>query len=409
LQYINHLYDNTTDGYVQVLQLKEGQAIIIKNTQSNGVFKLEVENKEDLFISPNTFYIPKRATKNIRQFRALYIDIDLKQGLTVNDVLQEVYYQVVFEKIPEPSMIVNSGRGIHLYWRIENAPYAAIDTWQQLEDYLFEQLKHIGADARATDASRVLRIPGTINSRVGKKCEIIKVNDDLQYSMYDLREKYLNWGKKKKQTKKVKTTSSNVVNLFNSYTLHMARLQDIEKLLEMRKYDVKGYRNMFIHLYAYWAGIYIRDEEQLKEEVYKLNEKFKEPLKKSEVDAVLRCIPKAIEAFREWAHSDRKISSTEKKRYGYWYTNATLIERLGISEEEQRHLKTIISKEEKYKRKNEKRNKNRRNEEGLTPKQAELKELKEKAEQLLNEGYQVKEVINKLNISRAKLYRILNN
>ena len=95
-------------------------------------------------------------------------------------------------KIPEPSMIADSGRGFHLYFRIKNAPKQAIQTFQELEDYLYYQLKELGADLSATDSARVLRLPGTINSRNKATCKIVSINKDIEYSMYELRDKYLN-------------------------------------------------------------------------------------------------------------------------------------------------------------------------------------------------------------------------
>ena len=48
-------------------------------------------------------------------------------------------------KIPKPTMVTDSGRGIHLYWRIQNAPYGALNTWQELQDYIYYNLKHLGS------------------------------------------------------------------------------------------------------------------------------------------------------------------------------------------------------------------------------------------------------------------------
>ncbi len=62
-----------------------------------------------------------------------------------------------------------------------------------------------------------------------------------------------------------------------SYSLHMARAEDIEMLCKLRNYDVKGNRNMIIHCYAYWKGIYIRDEFELQNTVIELNNSFIEP------------------------------------------------------------------------------------------------------------------------------------
>lgn len=49
-----------------------------------------------------------------------------------------------------------------------------------------------------------------------------------------------------------------------------------------------------------------------------------------------------------------------RKKDGYWYKNRTLIERLGITESEQKHMTTIIGIDENYNRNNERRKVKRR-------------------------------------------------
>ncbi|MDK0755011.1 DNA-binding response regulator [Clostridium perfringens] len=356
--YRNHLFDDTTDGFVQVFKLDNGK-IITRYTEANGlnVVLEEVENDLDTFITPNTMYIPKRRVNNIRQFRALYIDIDNSEG----DTLYKAYKVLELAekgKIPKPSMIVDSGRGIHLYWRIKNAPYGALHTWQELEDFLYVSLKYLGADVKATDAARVLRLPGTTNSRNNTKCRVIYTDDKLEYSMYDLREKYLKTTKKQLEMLRAKKKPKKkvIVNtFFNSYSLHMARAEDIETLCELRNYDVKGYRNMIIHCYAYWRGLIVRDLEQLAKEVYDLNNAFKVPLSQSHIEAVLRCVPNAIDKFMDYEVAIKnelmeKPKKNDRNKKGYWYKNSTLIDRLDITENEQQYLRTIISTDEKYKR-----------------------------------------------------------
>ncbi len=83
------------------------------------------------------------------------------------------------------------------------------------------------------------------------------LNDKVTYSMYDLREEYLNW--KLKDFKEVevenkinnKKVKSKVLQFFTSYTLHMARAEDIVTLCRLRNYKVTGYRNMILYCYAY--------------------------------------------------------------------------------------------------------------------------------------------------------------
>lgn len=414
--FAEHLYKNDLDGYVQLLQIErngEKKKIKIFNTKSDGIKEIieEKENETDVFITPNTMYIPQRNSNNIRQFRALYVDIDDIE----NDQLY-VGYQVMelAEKgdIPKPSMIVNSGRGLHIYWRIQNAPYSAIYTWQNIEDMLIYRLKHLGADSRATDSSRVLRLPNTINSKNNEMAYIMYIDNSIEYSMFDLKENYLNKHKKNEIHKAKKNNSKLINNLFfNSYSLHMTRSRDILKLCELRKYDLKGHRNMILHCYAYWQGIYIRDKEELSKVVNQLNSMFKQPLNDSEVRAILRSVPKAIDKFIDYEQGlivgkQKKVTKNMKNKPGYWYKNETLIEQLCITGPEMEKLETIISTDEKYRRKNLKRRP--RNNEGLTKKQEEIKALENKIKDLKNKGFTNSEIMSKLNISRRTLYRYLS-
>ncbi|HHY0167981.1 TPA: hypothetical protein ACVT8E_003650, partial [Clostridioides difficile] len=90
----------------------------------------------------------------------------------------------------------------------------------------------------------------------------------------------------------------------------------------------------------------------------------------------------------------------------YWYKNETLIERLGITSKEQKHMKTIIGTDEKYDRNNERRRANRRNENGLTKKQQELQELKEQIVELRKQGLSMQNIADKLNINKTKVVRL---
>ena len=51
-----------------------------------------------------------------------------------------------------PTMIVHIGIGLNVYCKIKNAPFGALNTWQELQDYLYYQSKQL-------DGARVLRLP----------------------------------------------------------------------------------------------------------------------------------------------------------------------------------------------------------------------------------------------------------
>lgn len=412
--YCKHLYDETTDGYIHLIKINENKTVKIYNTTNTAVKEVveEFNGESNVFVTPNTTYKPERGVNNIRQFRALYIDIDGIEGDQLY-VSYKIFELVELEKIPKPTMIVDSGRGLHVYWRIKNAPYGALYTWQELEDMLYQNLKEYGADIKATDGARVLRLPGTINSKNNQECRIIYQDDELEYSMYDLREKYLNYKKKKQIGKAIKENKKIVTNaFFNSYSLHIARAEDLETLCRLRNYNMKGYRNMALHCYAYWIGIYERDIEVLAKRVNELNNKFREPAKDSEVRAILRCVPKAIEKFLDYEQGirsgqDKRVTKGMRDKGGYWYKNETLIERFDIIEAEQKHMKTIIGIRVKYDRKNKKRNENRRNENGLTEKQQELQDVRCKILGLKEQGLSLRAIAKELNITLGKVQREL--
>ena len=419
-EFCNHLYDQSTDGYIQILKLNDKnhgeKTIKIYNTKNKGLRDIveELHNEEDVFLGPNTMYLPKRRVENIRQFRALFQDIDCESmGIEKAETVYLIWILYYKGKIPKPTMVTDSGRGVHLYWRIQNAPYGALNTWQELQDYIYYNLKHLGADKRATDGARVLRLPGTINSRCNSDCKVLYIDNELEYSMYELREEYLNYKTKthQLQMQQTKKIDNKVISnrFFNSYSLHMERANDLETLCRLRKYDMTGYRNMALHCYAYWKGIYIRDIYDLENMVIAFNNAFTEPLKETEVQAILRCIPKAIDKFISYEQGIRsgennRVSKGMIDKQGYWYKNETLIERLGITREEQNHLKTIIGKQEKYRRNNERRTP--RNENGLTKREQEKQDRLSKIKELLSLGYNQSKIAKELGISRQAVSKL---
>ena len=115
--YVEHLYST---------ELKNKKIVDIKNYRGMTIVDAleEYTGKKDTFISVNTTFNGRRLASNTRQFRALYIDLDHKE-YSFNDLIYRTWDLVNEGKIPEPTMVVASGRGAHIYWRIEHAPYQA--------------------------------------------------------------------------------------------------------------------------------------------------------------------------------------------------------------------------------------------------------------------------------------------
>ncbi|MEG0844288.1 DNA-binding response regulator [Clostridium sp.] len=349
-------------------------------------------NEEDIievinsYISQNTFYKPQRRIENIKELRALYIDIDI---YNTNYTKEGVIYFLendMYGKIPRPNFIIDSGRGLYYVLLIEAVPSMALPLWYSIQRYLYENLKEFGADAKALDPTRILRIPGSINSKSNSRVEVLEYYD-YRYTLREIQENYLPDLKEKREKKKGRPKK--VVSLYNEYSLYHARILDIAKICEMRHFDLKGHRELILFLYRYYSCSFTHDESEALNKVLELNQMFKEPLSKREVE-------------RDTKSAERYY--IEKK---YRYTNARLIELLEITEAEQINLVSIISTREKYRRNNERRTP--RNKNGNTNKQQELLDKKNEVLILRNKGYSLRDIAKSLDISLGKVQRLLKS
>ena len=304
---------------------------------------------EDVYYSQNTFYKPQRRIDNIRQLRSLYVDLDVYNlGLTPEWVLGKLEFEYFGQSIPEPNMIVFSGRGLVLIWNIEPIPYKAMPLWRAVETFFVEQLKEVGADNKATDPARIFRLAGTVNS---KSRAVVKTEyrHDHRYDIHQLQFDYLPELSPKKLAAKKKGRKTKVLRMFNTYTLHLSRARDIAKLVELRQGAVEGFRETILFLYRYWTCCFTDDPDRAIEDTLSLNSEFLHPLPEKEVITATKSAEKA------WAaKSDAKANELAKSLgypgAGYNMPNSQIIEWLDISPEEQEHMSSIIGAVEKRRR-----------------------------------------------------------
>ena len=89
----------------------------------------------------------------------------------------------------------------------------------------------------------------------------------------------------------------------------------------------------------------------------------------------------------------------KNKNKDYKYKNATLIELLDITKEEQEQLKTIIDTRVKLDRKNTIRREKRRNADGFTKREQQKKDTYKSIQFLKSQGLTQKEITQQLKIS----------
>jgi hypothetical protein len=334
---------------------------------------------EDVYFSQNTFYIPQRRIENIRQLRALYSDIDFYLlNLNVEWILGSVELLIKDGVIPEPNLIIFSGRGIVFVWLLEPVPYQALPLWQVLENTFSEKLAKIGADKKATDAARIFRLAGSTNGKNGEMVEV-EYRHEHRYDLRQLRDDYLPELNPDRQKKKGRPKK--VVQLHNVYRLHFTRLRDLAKLVQLRNYEVDGFRETMCFLYRYWSCCILNDPEEALEHTKAFNEQFTRPLSEKEVVRATKSAEKAWAA-RNNAEANRLAIEKGYPGAGYNISNKKIISWLDITREEQKQLETIIDGWEKQRR-NTVYQREKRRESGVKPREVYLEQEREKTKDKL--------------------------
>lgn len=102
---------------------------------------------------------------NVTKTNVLYLDFD-------DMSLDGIYYIIEAHKLPNPTMIVNSGHGYHVYWQL------AKPIGVEVKPVLKALQKLTGADPSGVDVARVLRVPDTMNvKREAVKCHVVDFKD----------------------------------------------------------------------------------------------------------------------------------------------------------------------------------------------------------------------------------------
>lgn len=347
-------------------------------------------NQENVYISLNTFYSTFRRLEYLKELKAQFIDLDIyKTKFSKEQIIMHLEADYFNKSIPRPNLIIDSGRGLYLIWLLNSVPSKALPLWKAIEEYLYSVLKPFGADRQALDPTRVLRVPGSINSKSNTTVKVIEQYDYI-YDLREIQKEFLPELEERKANKKGRP--SKTVFIHRERSLYYARIQDIIKLCELREYNLKGHRELILFLYRYYLCYFLEDTKKALEDVLELNREFIYPLSETEV----------IRATRS---AERVYLSKDKD---YKYKNETLIELLLITELEETYMSTIISNRE-YKRRNNEYNKNKYQEklraDGKLTKKEQINIQRQKIKSLMQQGFSQKDISKELNIPSRTIER----
>ena len=327
----------------------------------------------DSYMSQATFFRPNRRLVNLWHLPLCFVDLDTYK--TAYGKLHEeplslaVRQRLADEGIPPASLAIHSGRGVYLKWLLKSPlPQAALPRWNAVQRELVSRLVDFGSDPKARDASRVLRLVSTCNTKQPdpelRKVRVLWVEEadgaPLLHDFERLAEAVLPFTRKEAEAIEADKPAGRVIEFkrggesalelrrFSYETLHWDRVTDMRKLRQLRGPIAEGGRETFVFL--------MLNELAKSGQVNAHNFQY-------ETVALARECESFVKG-SDWSRSTfstlyRRVKEHMAGQYGrgqglYKYQNQTLIEQLEITPEEERHMKTLISTTEKYRRRNEK-------------------------------------------------------
>lgn len=95
-------------------------------------------------------------------------------GYLFTDVDSGIYPKYM----PEPTLCISSGKGYHLYWRLDKAINVEQSAGRrQFDGYMRRLVKYAGGDENCKDIARVMRLPGSVNHKYPKPVTVQHVSD----------------------------------------------------------------------------------------------------------------------------------------------------------------------------------------------------------------------------------------
>jgi P4 family phage/plasmid primase-like protien len=128
----------------------------------------------------------RRAKENISEIVGLHSDVDLK---SINIGLDEALERIDRLRLL-PSFVVSSGGGLHAYWLFRESIPATSENMEKVEAALHLLSDLVGGDVAVCEISRLMRVPGTHNTKAGawNEVKVVRDNAAARYELDEIEE-----------------------------------------------------------------------------------------------------------------------------------------------------------------------------------------------------------------------------
>lgn len=352
----------------------------------------------NLYIMVNTSKSFARKTTDIGNINALYLDIDNVKDPAA--YIAKCVKEGRFDKL-EPSRIIVSGGGLHIYFYLDNA--YANDKLNPYVKRIQKALHEIYPEAdKLSDLVRFLRLEGSLYDKPNKALKVVEsvFESKKVYTVGEIGPMLVPVYESKDKPKKTKIYSFSKMSDGKSKLskvpgtwrdLEVNRLRDIEYLASIGHFDVER-RKRAVFFYALFAFRATKSFSEAATAAHGFNTALKSPLS---VDVV-----------------ENQICSIAENGKAWTYKRETVVAQLEIDDKhlddtQIANLQALCPTGEKRQRDYETRKKSRRNEKNLTKREASKEEKIQTIKTLLEQGYKQVEIVKETGYSKSYVSEIV--
>ena len=182
-EYVRALFEPTDNVAILVRNRRLGHTLqritkaeIITSPEFQAALLEQNRAGADVFVGMNPVKdgAHSRSKQSLKEILHVYLDIDRNGDQAIELIRTSL-------DVPTPNFVLNTSPGKYqVVWRIDGA------NLQRAEALLHEMANHFGGDFAATDASRVLRLPGFANHKIAFEflVQVVQASDAV-YSLRD--------------------------------------------------------------------------------------------------------------------------------------------------------------------------------------------------------------------------------
>jgi hypothetical protein len=131
---------------------------------------------QNIYIGANPRKRQGGKARDVALARCLFVDLD---KMTVGEALR----RIADAGLPTPTCTVNSGHGLHAYWRLSR-PLIDLQRWVAAQKYL---IRLLASDPVIHDPPRIMRLPAFTNHKTpAALCQVIDTDSQRRYELEEI-------------------------------------------------------------------------------------------------------------------------------------------------------------------------------------------------------------------------------